>query len=119
MEGYPAFAEVMSTNDGLDIFRRFSALNVLNLLYMQAEILELELELQDTAAEDKDADSNTQSNRERRTYHLSARALRDSVRGEGDNLQWKKVLEIRKLLKEYSEMLFAFQVLPRFRRISV
>lgn len=53
MEGYPALAEVMSTNDGLDIFRRFSALNALNLLYMQAEILDLELELQDNAAECK------------------------------------------------------------------
>lgn len=107
MEGYPAFAEVMSTNDGLDMFRRFSTLNVLNLLYMQAEISDLEVELQDTALEDKEAKPNTPSNRERRRYHLSAKALRDSVRG-GDDLQWNKMLEIRKLLKEYSKLPCAF-----------
>lgn len=103
MEGYPALAEAMSTDEGLDIFRRFSALNVLNLLYMQAEIIELEMELQDNAAEDKDASPTTPSNRERRRYHLSAKALRDSVRGDGDGLQWKKMLEIRKRLKKYSK----------------
>lgn len=108
MEGYPAVAEAMSTNDGLDIFRRFSALNALNLLYMQAEILDLELDLQDIAAEDRNAEPSTASNRERRKYHLSAKALRDSVRREGDQLQWKKMLEIRKLLKQYSKMLTLF-----------
>ena len=92
MEGYPAFAEVMSTNDCLGIFRRFSTLNVLNLLYMQAEISDLELELEDTVPEDKEAGRDTASNRERSRYHPSARALRDSVCGEGDNLQWKKCL---------------------------
>lgn len=117
MEGYPAVAEVMSTNDGLDIFRRFSALNVLNLLYMQAEILDLELELEDTAAEDRNAEPSTKSNKERRKYHLSAKALRDSVRGDGDQLQWKKMLEIRKLLKKYSKMLYTFRFLPHSARI--
>lgn len=117
MEGYPAVAEAMSTNDGLDIFRRFSALNVLNLLYMQAEILDLELQLEDTAAEDRNAEPSTASNRERRKYHLSAKALRDSVRGDGDQLQWKKMLEIRKLLRKYSKMLYTSRFLPHSAKI--
>ena len=102
MEGYPALAEVMSDHDGLDIFRRFSTLNVLNLLYMQAELTDLECDLKDIASEDRCADPTVPSNEGRGNYHISARALRESLE-KGDNLQWKKLLEIRSLLKEYSE----------------
>ena len=101
MEGYPALAEVMSLNDGLDIFRRFSTLNALNLLYMQAELVDLEYDLKDIAAEDCSADAATPKNEGRDSYHVSARALRESGR-RGDDLQWAKVLEARNLLKEYS-----------------
>ena len=102
MEGYPALAEVMSTNNGLDIFRRFCALNVQNLLYMQAELSDLELDLKDIAAEDQYADPAKPFNQGRRNYSTSARALRESAHG-GDGLQWKKMLEIRKVLQEYSK----------------
>lgn len=92
----------MSVHDGCDNFRRSSYLNVLNLLYRQARLLELDFELKEIASEDMNAPDVLQ-NKRRRQYYLSAKALRDSVRTEEDDLQWKKVIEIRESLEEYSK----------------
>ena len=114
MEGYPALAEVMSMNDGLDVFRRFSSLNIQNLLYMQAELNNLELDLKDIAAEDQCANPAELGNEGRRRYMTSARTIRESLE-KGDGLQWKRVLQIRKLLKEYSKSTHYSLSLARYR----
>lgn len=45
MEGYSKVADLMGQHAELGIFRRFQFLNMLNLLYRQAELTELDLEL--------------------------------------------------------------------------
>ena len=45
MEGYDRFAQFMGTHPKLAISRRFGALNLRNLLYLQAELIYLEDEL--------------------------------------------------------------------------
>lgn len=45
--GYPLLANIMGRHGEIAIFRKFSALNILNLMSMQAELLELEDDLKD------------------------------------------------------------------------
>lgn len=94
MEGYPAIAQVMSNHDELAIFRRFKELNVLNLLYTQAELVHLESEL--TSLRDLDI-----SQPERAAYLRDWWSLAHSEEDE-DKEQWQKILEIRQKLDAYS-----------------
>ncbi len=94
MEGYPTIAQIMSNHDELAIFRRFTELNVLNLLYSQAEIIHLEAELEGLRAVDK-------SYPERAAYHRDWWSLAHSEEDEHKE-QWQKVLEIRENLEAYS-----------------
>jgi hypothetical protein len=94
MEGYPKLAQLMSDFDEFAMFRRFRALNYRNLLYLQAEIIHLEEEL--------DALSSRDAGHQDRTFY--ARDWWSLSQGEGDEdtEQWEKVLEIRRLLENYS-----------------
>jgi type I site-specific restriction-modification system R (restriction) subunit len=94
MEGYPAIAQIMSNHDELAIFRRFKQLNILNLLYSQAEIIHLEVELESLQVVDK-------SHPERAFYHRDWWSLANSEEDENKE-QWQKVLEIRQKLEAYS-----------------
>ncbi len=91
--GYPKVAAFMGLKPGFNIFRRFGALNARNLLYMQAELNELELELQEIAIEDATCEDPKRL--------LYATRWRDLNEGR-DDVQWKMVLRIRERLKEYS-----------------
>lgn len=93
--GYPALSKVM-VYPGMSIFQRYAELNNRNLLYMQAEILDLERELHMLAGRDSvwTQDSDKQ-------FAISASSLRESERG-GNKAQWGLVLKIREKLKEYS-----------------
>ena len=98
LDGYPRLGRLMSASPALAIFRRFGTLNAQNLLYLQAEINELERELQEIAIEDRSsADAETQCY-SREWWKLAGAKGRNS-------LQWKKCLEIRTKLAEYSTML--------------
>ena len=90
---YSALAKETGLRPGLAIYRRFAALNAKNLLYLQAEIAELEVQL----AEQEEYD---QQNPKRREYQWIARELMNAEPGE--DRQWQKVLEIRRKLQEYS-----------------
>jgi hypothetical protein len=46
MEGYPKLSRLMAFYPEVAIFRRFGALNAENLLYLQAELQDLEIALQ-------------------------------------------------------------------------
>lgn len=85
----------MGESPALTIFRRYGTLNAQNILYMQAEINELEKELQDISSEDRYS-SNSEKQRFSREWWRLARAQ------GGDSLQWKKFLELREKLDEYS-----------------
>lgn len=78
------------------LFRRFAALNAKNLLYMQAELVHLEAELKDIEHNDRCSGQG-----EKKSFEFSVINLKDSSGTEND-LQWRKVLEIRNKLKEYS-----------------
>ena len=53
MDGYDKLAAFIAADNGLIICRRFSILNAKNLLYLQAELVNLEAELRDIVAEVK------------------------------------------------------------------
>jgi hypothetical protein len=97
MAGYPSLAALMGRSSGMAVFRQFSNLNLLNLLYLQAEIAALEDELKVLVQDDRDSQEPDRSR-----YHLNAKALKNSVQ-TGDDLQWRKLLEIRGKLTEYSK----------------
>lgn len=89
----------MGADARLSLFKRFAELNARNLLYMQAEILYLEQELKILTAVDKRS-----SNASEREY--AERVLHMMKAGEnGGSLQWRKILDIREKLKEYSPKL--------------
>ena len=88
----------MGTHPETAILRRFGALNALNLLYLQAELTNLENALH---CEEK---ANQESGHvDRVLYSTDWETLRNSVTAEDGNPgQWNTMLEIRKKLEEYS-----------------
>lgn len=53
LQGYPKLARFIGERPGFAIFRRFSELNARNLLYLQAELLDIEEELYETEMDDQ------------------------------------------------------------------
>jgi hypothetical protein len=99
--GYPALSHLMGGDYGLGMFKRFASLNMRNLLYMQAELLLRENELEVLTLND----NREAAGYPRRSYKGNARKLSESALSLDPEVkeQWTKVLEIRSLLKEYSE----------------
>jgi hypothetical protein len=97
MDGYHKLASLVSDHQELLMLRRFSTANAKNLLYMQAEILHLEAELCDIALEDHSGCEK------RRNYEYCVFDLKESYGVGGSDTQWRKILEIREKLKEYSQ----------------
>lgn len=94
-EGHAKVAALMSQSGELAIFRRFSKLNLQNLLYLQAEITHLEKGLEDLAERDF-------ANASLPPYHNDWWYLANPHEADPEKEQWMKVLEIRQKLKEYS-----------------
>ena len=57
MGDYTALASMMADHAEAAIFRRFDTLNIKNLLYMQAELVDLEDQLHDIESEDKKSEA--------------------------------------------------------------
>jgi len=90
---------MMGSHTELAIFRRFGAINAQNVLYLQAELVHLELQLREHAREDEN------SNHPKRTlFSLDWQRLSESS-ADSDDKQWKTILRIREVLKEYSKFL--------------
>ena len=96
MANYNRLAKLQGKHEELALFRAFPTLNMKNLQGMQAELLHLERELEDIEEEDKRSGDKSRS-----TLHESFHILKASSRQAG-NMQWRKRLEIRKLLQVYS-----------------
>lgn len=98
--GYPRLAALMGTHPEMTAFRRFGSLNALNLLYLQAELMSLEIKLQ------KQAEVDTASGHfENSIYHRDWQTLSEPTKTEsGKSTQWHIMLEVRDKLKEYSEL---------------
>ncbi|KAI7152787.1 hypothetical protein KC349_g8777 [Hortaea werneckii] len=92
-KGYHRLADLMGHYPETAIFRRFGALNMLNLLSLQAELIDLQVQFRDIWVEDDasvDLDEKDYS-----TY------FRKLVKSE-TSLQYEMLLEIRKKLQEYN-----------------
>lgn len=111
MEGYPAVAQIMSNHDELAIFRRFKELNILNLLYSQAEIIDLEADLAILRAVDG-------AQPERAAYNRHWWSLAKSEK-DADKEQWRKIEEIRQKLEAYSGLLLSQILLGKAMRRSL
>lgn len=94
--GYPRLSERMGLKPETLIFRKFLALNARMLLYMQAELVELEDELQ---SQEKKDHNNPEGNRAR--YATDSSYLRLSHK-DGDTTQLELVKKIKEKLKDYS-----------------
>jgi hypothetical protein len=102
MEGYAKVASLMGMHPEFGILRRFQALNMQNLLYLQAEITHLEAELHSIAKED--IASGKMPGHTHDWWTLS------QGHEFGDAKQWQMALEIREKLEKYSthQMLASF-----------
>lgn len=100
MEGYAKIADLMSHDTGLAIFRRFGALNMQQLLYLQAELVQLEAELR----EQSEFDHQHQNDPFKHSFARSWIALKDSADEEETGHQWKKICEIQGKLQKYSTL---------------
>lgn len=101
--GYSRLASLMGAHPETAILRRFGSLNALNLLYLQAELTNLENSLHKAAT----ADSKS-GQFERSLYARDFQTLLESVKGVGEKgghnpTQWNLMLQIREKLNEYSE----------------
>jgi hypothetical protein len=101
--GYPKLAGFFACIPNAASFRRFNALNMRRLLYLQAELCHLEFELLEIEKEDADCSDEN----ERKTYARDWAAFESSARAErkpGEELskQWDLKGKIDTILKEYS-----------------
>ena len=96
-QGYDCLAKLMGRHPNVATFRRFGALNAQMLLYLQAELTHLEVELR--GYEQENAESKD-FKRERYSRHWQLLDL--SAYGENPE-QWNTVVKIQKTLKEYSK----------------
>lgn len=97
MDGYAKVANLMSTYDEFAILRGFKALNLQNLLYLQAEIINLEHDLNKLVHIDA-------AHPDREFYSKDWWSLAHGECKEGQN-QWRQICRIRKKLDQYSEIL--------------
>jgi hypothetical protein len=97
--GYPKLADYMGRYNDVAIFRRFRTLNMLNLLSLQAELVDLEVKYRQACSED-DGDL---ANDDARNLTRSFLSLRESGQ-DGNTAQFDYLEEIKKKLKEYSEL---------------
>ena len=96
MEGYAKIAERMATLPSLAIFRQFQALRAQNLLYMQAELVELETRFREQASRDSQSQEPNEKLYSRDWLTLSSPDDKGQI-GE----QWRLALEIRGKLEAY------------------
>lgn len=116
MDGYHKLAALVGYHDELFMLRRFSTANAKNLLYMQAEILHLEAELHEIAIQDRSGCEK------HRNYEYCVFDLKESYGVGGSDTQWRKILELREKLKEYSQSIWiaeSKQILRSFTKIHM
>lgn len=98
--GWPQVAVLMSKTSDFACFSRFSEFQIKSLLYYQAELEILKAELQEEEWEDY-----RRGDEDAKRYSKRADYLVKSRYGENKR-QWEKVVEMRKVMKEYSEYLY-------------
>lgn len=101
--GWPTIAKLMAVRPEFESYSRFRELNVKNLLYYQVELAELREELKELELIDwqKRELSDAGKFAKRADYLIASPTLESSK----DRKQWKVVVKIRKLLKQYNAAL--------------
>ncbi|KAI1111978.1 hypothetical protein F5Y14DRAFT_453427 [Nemania sp. NC0429] len=102
--GYTRLAEYMGQQPQLAIFRRFSALTNVNLLYLQAEIAQLEHQLELVQIEDNKSEDNARQTYFRSWNQLSMSAHLDA--GSPEREQYELIMKLRELMGQYHQALF-------------
>lgn len=95
--GYPTLASRMSLIPEIAVFRRFGALNAQNLLYLQAELQDMEQSLRNLQVRD------SKSAGEASWHSINWWYLAHAAERGSNPEQWNLVQEIRKKLDEYSK----------------
>ncbi|KAH4014499.1 hypothetical protein HBI70_177620 [Parastagonospora nodorum] len=98
-DGYPSLAELMHSSPDNAIFRRFGELNMLHLLRLQAELQNMESELQKIREEDSMSNDPI-----RECYAKDFTAMRDNEE-IGDSEQYEQLVRIGTKLQEYNAAL--------------
>lgn len=94
MKGYAKIASLMGKYPEVAMVRQFGALNVQNILYLQAELVTLEHDFRKLeAANDIQQEGH---------FSLDWDALMSADKDDGSDAQWNMALRIRAKLKEYS-----------------
>ncbi|KAL4791897.1 hypothetical protein BDV19DRAFT_284922 [Aspergillus venezuelensis] len=104
--GYDNLASLMAADKGLSIFRSFKKSNAKNLSYYQAEIVNLEHELQDLIEID-----NNSSDEKRGQFCSTVKFLKEDPTAP----QWVKFLELRRVLEEYNAALLQYAKILRLK----
>ncbi|GKZ33695.1 hypothetical protein AbraIFM66950_003726 [Aspergillus brasiliensis] len=107
LDGYDKLASAMALEFGSAIFRRFAKLNITNLLYLQGELTYIERDLADIIK-----DAKTTQDAEKCGYFFSVAEMKNSVY----SAQWEKVLEGRRLLKEFNTTLLQLAQISKFSK---
>lgn len=94
--GYSGLAKFMLRSPDVAIFRKFGLLNMMNLLRLQAELHDLEQQLEEVWKEDRTCDDPV-----RNLYGLDFRFMKMNAE-EGDSTQYDLLEDIGKKLKDYS-----------------
>jgi hypothetical protein len=106
LRGYPDFANFIASDYSLSIYRKFAVLGARNLLYLQAELQLLELQLGELDDEDKKTIGWSRNSDEALETEKAARSWEDLNRlaTEGNEEKTQKlemIYKIRNLMKEY------------------
>lgn len=96
MEGYAKIAERMARLPGLAIYRGFSSLRLQTLLYMQAELIELEAMFRDQAVKDSQSQNDTE-----KLFSRDCATLSSPIGEKQCSEQWRLALQIRDKLEKY------------------
>jgi hypothetical protein len=102
-KGYPKLAARTEVQPELAIYRRFGALNAQNLLYYQAELVDIEEKLITQQSQD-----NQDPKGEKQRYASNWFRLKVSAK-DGDTKQLDLVMRTREILKEYSKYSLSIQ----------
>ncbi|KAL9084655.1 MAG: hypothetical protein Q9159_005136 [Coniocarpon cinnabarinum] len=102
MGNYQKLSDFMGTSPTMSMFRRFTSLNVQNLLFLQAELAYLEDELESIRQEEQGSDDELSEKRTRDSLQ-SFSSLKEISEDGSHSLQYETILKIREKLNEYSE----------------
>ncbi|KAI9038287.1 uncharacterized protein KD926_010943 [Aspergillus affinis] len=110
-KGYDKIAAVFARDPGCSVFRRFDKLGAKSLLYYQAQLANIEEDLEEIIAKDEAAEDE-----DRPYYQFSVRCLQDSLKSakQEDKAQWLKFLEARELMENYYKALIQQKEILKF-----